>query len=73
MNTKFIPLSEIERKNMELSIGKSQSEQYNKSKTTLARTISEIQKSGVSSHAASAGALGAIVGALIFLAIHSLF
>ena len=73
VNTKFIPLSEIERKNMELSIGKSQSEQYNKSKTTLARTISEIQKSGVSSHAASAGALGAIVGALIFLAIHSLF
>ena len=73
VNTKFIPLSEIERKNMELSIGKSQSELNNKGKTTLTRAVREMQKSGASSHAASAGALGAIVGALIFLAIHTLF
>jgi len=73
VNTKFIPLSENERKNMELSIGKSQSELNNKGKTTLTRAVREMQKSGASSHAASAGALGAIVGALIFLAIHTLF
>lgn len=73
VNTNFIPLTEKERKSMELSIGKSQNEQNNKGKASLRRAVREVQKSGASSHAASAGALGAIVGALIFLAIHTLF
>ena len=72
MNTKFIPLSVKERHDIESSIGKSQSELNNKGKTDLARAVHDIQKSNASSHAVSAGALGAIVGALIFLAIHTL-
>ena len=72
VNTKFIPLSAKERHDMQSSIGKSQSELNNKGKTALARAVHDIQKSNATSHAVSAGALGAIVGALIFLAIHTL-
>ena len=71
-NTKFVPLSLNDRKKMEASLKSIQHEHTIKSSSSLRRVVNEIKESPESKHAISSGALGAIVGVLIFLAIYAI-